>query len=190
MGVDFLWNFQSAIFVGGAVLGAVVCLGYESAVDRAVLMRDVGIPVGLVGSLIGTHMMINSASGGTLFAEDIYVATGVAFLTTLYGGVFSALGFFLSGSGRPEAKTIQNRKWLLRGKIICLLSGISFVGIAFFSGGSGGESFQPIPVSIFLVTAVIAILTGRKGHYLSNLSQGSLWLIGISIGRNPNLVQR
>ena len=174
MGVDFLWNYQSALFVGGAVLGAVVFLGFESAMDRAVLMRDVGIPAGLVGSLIGTHMMINSASGGTLLAEDIYVATGVAFLTTLYGGVFSALGFFLSGSGRPEAKTIQNRNWLLRGKIICLLSGLSFVGYAFFSGGSGGESFQLIPASIFLVTAVIAILTGRQGHYLSNLSQGCL----------------
>jgi hypothetical protein len=174
MGVDFLWNFQSAIFVGGAVLGAVVCLGYESAVDRAVLMRDVGIPVGLVGSLIGTHMMINSASGGTLFAEDIYVATGVAFLTTLYGGVFSALGFFLSGSGRPQAKTIQNRKWLLRGKLIILIGCFSMMAPGMVAYGGAELFFQPIPATIFLVTAVIAILTGRKGHYLSNLSQGFL----------------
>ena len=174
MGVDFLWNFQSAIFVGGAVLGAVVCLGYESAVDRAVLMRDVGIPVGLVGSLIGTHMMINSASGGTLFAEDIYVATGVAFLTTLYGGVFCALGFFLSGSGRPEAKKIQNRRRLKLGKLLLVASSFVILGFSFFSGGSGAEFFQSIPAGIFLVTAAIAILTGRKGHYLSNLSQGCL----------------
>ena len=174
MDVDFLWNFKSAFFVGSAVLGLVLFLGFESAMDRAVVMRDIGIPAGLVGSLLGTHMMIYSASGGTLFAEDIYVATGIAFLTTLYGGIFSALGFFLSGSGRPEAKTIQNRRRLWRGKLICLLTGILIVGLAVYQGGSVEAFFQPIPAGIFLVTAVIAILTGRKGHYLSNLSQGCL----------------
>ena len=174
MGVDFLWNPQSALFVGGTVLGAVMFLGFESAMDRAVLMRDVGIPAGLVGSLIGTHMMINSASGGTLFAGDIYGWTSILFLTTLYGGIYSALGFFLSGSGRPEAKQIQNQRRLWRGKLICLLNGFFIVAYAIFSGGSGGEFFQLIPASIFLMTAVIAILTGRRGHYLSNLSQGCL----------------
>lgn len=174
MDVDFLWNLQSAFFVGSVVLGLVLFLGFESAIDRAVLMRDIGIPAGLVGSLLGTHRMIDSASGGTLFAEDIYVATSITFLTTLYGGIISALGFFLSGSGRPEAKTIQNRRRLWRGKLICLLTGILIVGLAVYQGGSVEAFFQPIPAGIFLVTAVIAILTGRKGHYLSNLSQGCL----------------
>jgi hypothetical protein len=174
MDLDFLWNFESALFVSSSILGAVLFLGFESAVDRAVLMRDLGIPAGLVGSLIGTHQMINSASGGTLLADWIYGSTGVAFLTTLYGGVFSALGFFLSGSGRPEAKKIKNQSRLWRGKLILVACSSPMLGYAFFSGGSLGEFFQPIPAGIFLVTAVIAILTGRKGHYLSNLSQGCL----------------
>ena len=55
-------------------------------------------------SSLGAQPMIAAASGGTLVADWIYGWTGAAFLTTLYGGVFSALGFFLSGSGRPEAK--------------------------------------------------------------------------------------
>ena len=122
MDVGFLWNFQSALFMGAAISAQLLFLGFESATDRAVLMRDLGIPAGLVGSLLGAQPMIAAASGGTLVADWIYGWTGAAFLTTLYGGVFSALGFFLSGSGRPEAKTIQNRKWLLRGKIICLLT--------------------------------------------------------------------
>ena len=155
-------------------MAPVLLLGFESATDRAVLMRDLGIPAGLVGSLIGTQSMINSAAGGMLAADWIYGWTALAFLTTLYGGAFSALGFFLSGSGRPEAKTIQNRKWLLRGKLICLLTGILIVGLAVYEGGSVEAFFQPIPAGIFLMTAVIAILTGKKGHYLSNLSQGCL----------------
>ena len=174
MGVDFLWNFQSALFVGSAISAQLLLLGFESATDRAVLMRDLGISTGLVGSLLGTQPMIAAASGGTLIADWIYGWTGVAFLTTLYGGVFSALGFFLSGSGRPETKKIQNRRRLNRGKLILVASTFPILGYAIFSGGSGGEFFQSIPASIFLVTAVIAILTGRQGHYLSNLSQGCL----------------
>ena len=174
MGVDFLWNFQAALFMGTAISGLLLLLGFESATDRAVLMRDLGIPAGLVGSLLGAQPMIAAASGGTLVADWIYGWTGAAFLTTLYGGVFSALGFFLSGSGRPETKQIQNRRRLWRGKLICLLTGILIVGIAVYQGGAVEAFFQPIPAGIFLVTAAIAILTGRKGHYLSNLSQGCL----------------
>ena len=103
MGVDFLVDPGAAFFVA-STLAPVLLLGFESATDRAVLMRDLGIPAGLMGSLIGTQNMINNAAGGTLVAEGIYVAISIAFLTTLYGGVISALGFFLSGSGRPEAK--------------------------------------------------------------------------------------
>ena len=34
MSVDFLWNFQSALFAGPAVFGLVLFLGFQSAVDR------------------------------------------------------------------------------------------------------------------------------------------------------------
>ena len=174
MGVDFLWNFQAALFMGTAISGLLLLLGFESATDRAVLMRDLGMPTGLVGALIGTQQMIAAASGGMLIVDWIYGATAVAFLIVLYGGVFSTLGFFLSSSGRPEAKKIQNRRRLRRGKLILMACSFPILGNAFFSGGGGEEFFQPIPANIFLVTAVIAILTGRKGHYLSNLSQGCL----------------
>jgi hypothetical protein len=174
MDLDFLWNFESALFIGSSMLGFVLFLGFESAMDRAVLMRDLGIPIGLGGSLIGTQQLVYSAVDGTLVADWIYGWTGTAFLTLLYGGVFSALGFFLSGSGRPQAKTIQNRKWLLRGKLIILIGCFSMMAPGMVAYGGAELFFQPIPATIFLVTAVIAILTGRKGHYLSNLSQGFL----------------
>ena len=174
MSVDFLWNFHSALFMGTAISAQLLLLGFESATDRAVLMRDLGLPTGLVGSLLGTQPMIAAASGGTLVADWIYGWTGDAFLTPLYGGVFSALGFFLSSSGRPEAKKIQNRRRLRRGKLIIVVSGFPLFGYVGFFWASEAIIFQPIPAGIFLVTAAIAILTGRKGHYLSNLSQGCL----------------
>jgi hypothetical protein len=174
MGVDFLLDPGAAFFVASFILAPLLLLGFESATDRAVLMRDLGIPAGLIGCVIGTQNMINNAAGGTLVAEVIYVATSIAFLTTLYGGVISALGFFLSGSGRPEAKAIQNRRRLWRGKLICLLGFPPWIVYTVYVVGGLAAFFQPIPACIFLTVVVIAILTGRKGHYLSNLSQGCL----------------
>jgi len=174
MSVDILWHFQGALLIGGSISAYLFLLGFESATDRAVLMRDLGIPMGLMGSLLGSQAMIAAASEGTLVADWIYGWTGDAFLTPLYGGVFSALGFFLSGSGRPEAKKIQNRGRLRRGKLIIVVSGFPLFGYAGFFWASEAIIFQPIPAGVFLVTAAIAILTGRKGHYLSNLSQGCL----------------
>ena len=90
MSVSFLWDFGAAFFAASLILAPLLLLGFESVTDRAVLMRDFGIPAGLIGCVIGTQSMINNAAGGTLVAEVIYVATSIAFLTTLYGGVISA----------------------------------------------------------------------------------------------------
>ena len=161
MGVDFLVDPGAAFFVA-STLAPVLLLGFESATDRAVLMRDLGIPAGLMGSLIGTQNMINNAAGGTLVAEGIYVATSIAFLTTLYGGVISALGFFLSGSGRPEAKAIQNRRWLWRGKLICLLGFPPWIVYTVYVVGGLAAFFQPIPACIFLTVVAMRYSLGGK----------------------------
>lgn len=49
MSVDSLWNFSAALFVGSAVSGLTLFLGSKSAMDRAVLMRDVDKPSGIAG---------------------------------------------------------------------------------------------------------------------------------------------
>ena len=189
MGVDFLWDFGAALFVGLLVSGPLLFLGFESATDRAVLMRDLGIPAGLLGSLIGTQNMINSAAAGALAADWIYGWTGLLFLTTLYGGAFSALGFFLSGSGRPEAKTIQNRGRLWRGKLICLLALGPWVGNAIYHGGGLGGIFS---------THTGLYFSDSCGHCdthweerplsLQFVSRLSNWLANVSLDRNPDLV--
>ena len=172
MDLDIFWNWRSAAIVLWSVGPAVILLGYESAIDRAILMRDMGIPIGVLGSLVGTQQMVFALDAGLREADWIYGATAVMFITILYGGAVSGLGFFLSGSGRGAAKKIKNRRRLSLGKGIVLFN--FFAVFLYAMVMSGGAFIQPITLSIFLVVAVIALLTAKHGYYMSNLSQGCL----------------
>ena len=71
-------------------------MSFESSTDRLVMIRDLGIPIGLGASLIGMIQGVNSTlleSSG----DRIYSFTAVMLLTALYGGAVSAVGFFLRG---------------------------------------------------------------------------------------------
>ena len=76
-----------------------------------ILIRDLGIPLGLTGSLIGAIQAMNgillNGSG-----EGVYSATAVMLLTTLYGGAASAVGyFFLERGARNSAVSSTLGVW-------------------------------------------------------------------------------
>ena len=172
--LDIFWNANSFLFVFWLMLTALILLGFESAIDRAILMRDMGIPIGVLGSLIGTQHMVFGIDAGAWEADHIYSGTAVMFTTMLYGGVISGLGFFLSGSGRGAATKIKNRRRLALGKAITLLTIYTMFLIAVLMKPGAFEFIQPITLSIFFVVAVIALLTAKHGYYMSNFSQGCL----------------
>lgn len=172
--LDIFWNWQSAAIVCWSIGAALILLGYESEIDRAILMRDMGIPIGVLGSLVGTQQMVFGIDAGLKEADDIYINTAVMFTTILYGGAVSGLGFFLSGSGRGAARKIQNRRRLSLGKVITLLNFYAVFLYAALAGLGAFVFIQPISLTIFFVLAVIALLTAKQGHYMSNLSQGCL----------------
>ena len=174
LALAIFWNWQSAAIVCWSIGAALILLGYESKIDRAILMRDMGIPIGVLGSLVGTQQMVFGIDAGLKEADDIYINTAVMFTTILYGGAVSGLGFFLSGSGRGAARKIQNRRRLSLGKVITLLNFYAVFLYAALAGLGAFVFIQPISLTIFFVLAVIAVLTAKQGHYMSNLSQGCL----------------
>ena len=174
MDLSIFVNPMAFLFVCFPIGTAMILLGFESAIDRAILMRDMGIPIGVLGSLVGTQQMVFAFDAGLREADWIYSATAVMFITILYGGAVSGLGFFLSGSGRGAAKKIKNRRRLSLGKAIVLFTFSFLVLYAALSAPGAFEFIQPITLSIFFVVAVIALLTAKHGYYMSNLSQGCL----------------
>ena len=104
MDLSIFVNHLAFLFVCLPIGTAMILLGFESAIDRVILMRDMGIPIGGSGSLIGTQQAVFNTDAGLAEAGLIYFATAVMCLTMLCGGAVSGLGFFLSGSGRGAAK--------------------------------------------------------------------------------------
>ena len=172
--LDIFWNFGGFLLVFSLVGTALFCLGFESTIDRAVLMRDMGIPIGVLCSLIGTHQLVFALDAGLKEADDIYSGTAVMFITILYGGVVSGLGFFLSSSGRGAATKIKNRRRLSRGKAMTLFTFFVLFLYAVLARVGAFAFIQPFTLSVFFVVAVIALLTAKHDYYMSNLSQGCL----------------
>jgi hypothetical protein len=193
--VDIFFNLNSFLLAFFSVGFAVVFLGFESHRDRAFLMRDLGIPTGLIGSLIGMvqtlTILVDSAIAsssdvwGISMSEGpgkaVYNATRLMLLTTLYGCVISAIGYFYCSSGRPEPSKIINRRRLLMGK---WATSIALIGIwlyAMFNRGITGSFYEPFTLFIFLGSAGVALLKSKPGYYLANISQAFITSAMISV---------
>ena len=58
-----------------------------------VVLRDIGVPVALIGALAGAFGMALNLSDPSL----IYQSTSLLLVTALYGGIVSGLGIFIGG---------------------------------------------------------------------------------------------
>ena len=193
--VDIFFNLNSFLLAFFSVGFAVVYLGFESHRDRAFLMRDLGIPTGLIGSLIGMVQAITilvdseiasiSDVWGISMSEGpgkaVYNATRVMLLTTLYGCVISATGYFYCSPGRPEPSKIINRRRLLMGKWVTSIALIGIWLYAMFNRGITGSFYEPFTLFIFLGSAGVALLKSKPGYYLANISQAFITSAMISV---------
>ena len=193
--VDIFFNLNSFLLAFFSVGFAVVFLGFESHRDRAFLMRDLGIPTGLIGSLIGMVQAItilvdseiasSSDVWGISMSEGpgkaVYNATRVMLLTTFYGSVISAIGYFYCSPGRPEPSKIINRRRLLMGKWVTSIALIGIWLYAMFNRGITGSFYEPFTLFIFLGSAGVALLKSKPGYYLANISQAFITSAMISV---------
>lgn len=154
-----------------------------------ILIRDLGIPLGLTGSLIGAIQAMNgillNGSG-----EGVYSATAVMLLTTLYGGAASAVGYFFSGAGRPQLRSIKHPRRLVIGKWLVLVNLLLFFGYAMEARGPsecvpylfgvgrscGGFAwfYEPMVFAIFAGGVLISLIKSKPGYYAANLSKSFL----------------
>ena len=192
---DIFFNIHGLFIIFGSVAAAVVFLGFESSTDRVVMIRDLGIPIGLTFSLIG---MIQQVHG--IFLENsgdaIYSSSAVMLLTTLYGGVVSAVGYFFAGSGRPEPSPVKNHRRLVIGKWLCFanLGGFYWYAITakgpyecdpdFFGRTScGGYSWfsEPMAFVILACGVFLSIIKSKPGYYAANLCKSFLLSAMLSV---------
>lgn len=186
---DIFFKLNPFFFVFSGLAVAVFFLGFQEGAGRMILIRDLGIPLGLTGSLIGAIQAMNgillNGSG-----EGVYSATAVMLLTTLYGGAASAVGYFFSGAGRPQLRSIKHPRRLVIGKWLVLVNLLLFFGYAMEARGPsecvpylfgvgrscGGFAwfYEPMVFAIFAGGVLISLIKSKPGYYAANLSKSFL----------------
>ena len=192
---DIFFNLNGILIIVCIVAAAVVFLGFESSTDRVVMIRDLGIPVGLTCSLIGMIQQVN----GILLensGDGIYSSSAVMLLTTLYGGVVSAVGYFFAGSGRPEPSRVKNHRRLVIGKWLFFANAGGFYWYAITSKGPyecdpdffgrtlcGGYSWfsEPVAFGILACGVFLSIIKSKPGYYAANLCKSFLLSAMVSV---------
>lgn len=165
----------------GAVLAtpivlAIALLGEGSWKRRATLCRDLGIPVGILFSLIGmVQMMAAEADMGMLYA-----ATAVMLLTIFYGGVVSAIGFFFeslfadSHHNEPvRSPPITQLALALVGLFACVAYVVFFGSPLIFLDGAA--------VAVWMLFLIAALLVSSRESRATNVARALLFASMVSV---------
>ena len=153
------------------LLVAVALLSQGSWRFRFTLTRDLSIPVGIVGSLIGMQQIIVSLDDGDVVGP----ATAVMLITIFYGGILSAVGYFLLETGRVASDHhgyVPVSFW--RFAVVVTSFFLSFL-FAIFSEVQFEMFFNKAAALICGLVFVMALLVSSPGRRSTNLSRAFLF---------------
>lgn len=174
---SYFLYFPSAFVVLFPVIVGIALLSQGSWRVRFTLTRDLGIPVGIIGSLIGmTQMLARSSMISEIeYVDAIYPGTGLMLLTIFYGGILSALAHFL-----------METKWAASDQNSCppvgfwrpaiVVANFGFILLlAIFSREHFEFFFDRGAALICGLAVVLALLVSGPGRRPTNLSRALLF---------------
>ena len=172
---------SSVVLVFGPLFLICVSLWVACKANWNVLFRDLGVPLGLFGSVLGaTGMAINIQD-----AKHVGPATAIMLLTITYGGLVSAIGYF--STFKRSKPSSQNSQQTASWKAITLILG-PFLGLILWAVFSAADPFpvtdifvNPVALSVLATTIIAAILLSDSDHRIEVLCQASLLSAMISL---------
>ena len=158
-----------------------VSLCFSCKAKWNVLFRDLGVPLGLFFSVVGSTGLAVTMTDVSWYGPG----TGIMLLTITYGGLVSALGYFSTFKrSRPLS---QNSQQTASWKAISLILG-PFLGLILSAASQAADPFpvteiyiNPVALSVFGTTVIAAILLSDSGHRIEVLCQASLLSAMISL---------
>ena len=93
------------------LLIACIAMHIGAGVHSSLILRDLGVPLGLVMAFVGFYGILQNASDPSALGP----ATGIMLLTLLYGGILASVGYFWRFRSESVAnltlKTIRIKWW-------------------------------------------------------------------------------
>ena len=156
----------SVVVISVPLIVACIALRLGAGVHWSLVLRDLGVPLGLLMTFMGFLNIAYSASDASAIAP----ATAVMLLTILYGGLLASIGYFWSHRLAWSVDALQENKQVKWWAILAPL--IFFLAILFWVLGmvNGFEVFIEIaPLGVFTTTALVALIISKKNvvHTLS-----------------------
>ncbi len=168
---SYFFNTLAAIVVFLPILVAVALLSQGSLRLRFALIRDLGIPIGIVCSLIGMTQMIVGIGD----ANVVGPATAVMLLTIFYGGILSAVGYFLAET-KCAAADHHSCGYISFGRpAIVVTSFISILLYVIFRGEQFEVFFDLAAALICGLAFVLALLVSSPSRRPTNLTRSLLF---------------
>ena len=167
----YFLNTISAIIVLFPILVAVALLSQGSWRLRFTLTRDLGIPIGVIFSLIGMTQMLDWIDDG----DAVGPATAVMLIVIFYAGILSATGYFLletKWAASDHHGCVPISFWR---PAIVVTSFILTLLFAIFSGGQAEIFFNKVAALICGLASVVALLVSSPSRRPTNLSRAFLF---------------
>ena len=164
--MSFLIDNYSLIAVLVPVLCTQIAASYFRKRHWSEIWLALGIPIGLLGSVVG-------ATGMAIFTTNftsVYPASAIMLLTILYGGIVSMLGYFARQEKQPQTVNVISTLQLL---ILLIIFWSLYVWV--MDGAAGINAYLSIEVAVIHLSVIGASLfLSAKSNYVDTICEAAL----------------
>ena len=93
-------------FILGVSFTIAMSYGGGSTFKTTLLVRDLGLPVGLIFSMFGTASILDQ-SHHLVDLSSLYAATAIMLMTITYGGLLAIIAHFILLSGKAQSSSLE-----------------------------------------------------------------------------------
>ncbi len=169
--IDVLLNPIYIIIIVLPLTIACIAMYQSAGVHWSVILKDLGVPLGLLMCFIGFVGMAANMSDPSTIGH----ATGVMLGAFLYAGALASIGYFWGFKSADFVRvphTSIEAKW--RGPAVSVTTFLVILVWVMDDAGGLHHYFLALPLSVFAVTALVALTISNRQNMLHALSQSFL----------------
>ena len=169
-------NTTNLVNVTWPIFWCVMLLSSGSLRERCIVLRDLGVPIGLILSLIGMVTFVENimTEADDVAAEVVYPVSAVMLTPVFYGGLISIIGYFISQSPEVDDSRAPASKYGLWRLAFVLVNFALAVLFGVFAVVGAERFYQPDAFALCLLLACFALIAGPRGRKLAYLSRALL----------------
>ncbi|MDC1017815.1 hypothetical protein OAR36_05090 [Pseudomonadales bacterium] len=168
---DFFFDGYSLVMIILPLTIACIAMYLGAGVHWSVILKDLGVPLGLLWCFIGFVGMAENLSHPT----EVGIATAIMLLTLLYGGILTSIGYFW-GFKFVEFVNVpldpNEAKWWAPTVSVTFFLAIL---IWIMDNAAGLKPlYSSVPLGVCAITALVAVIISNRENIPRALSQSLL----------------